>query len=146
MSWVVSAWHAIEEPRVRKVLWSCLYGAVATAGAISLIVPPQTVEDAIGQTLTVVWGVLLLTGGLIGGIAHLTPHWWAERIGIVLSGTGALCYLAVVLYLHMTSPGNRLVQACFISAYVIALAIRWGDIAGWNQNPMRRCRRGKVEE
>ena len=128
-------WLLIEEPRVRRVLWSCAYLLLTAGGIATLVHPPRSVEDAIGPLLAYLWGGMVAAGGVIGAWATLTRWWVVERVAILLCWHGAAIYLALTLYNHMTSEGNRLPQSAFIAFALVAFAIRFYDIRRFNRRP-----------
>ena len=89
------------------------------------------------QLLTAIWGSLLLGGGVLGLIGCLPGWWWVERAGVLAAGTGAAIYLVVILSLHASTPGSRLVQAGFVALTLVWLAVRWLRIRGAQLDPMR---------
>lgn len=135
MSILMKIWHLIEEPRVRRVMWSAGYFVLALGGLATLLHPPRSVEDTIGPVLTYLWGSMVAVGGLLGAWSTLTRWWVIERVAVLLVGHGAAIYLALTLYNHLTTPGNRLPQASFICFALVAFAIRYYDIRRLNKRP-----------
>lgn len=137
MTWraLVRLWLLIEEPRVRRVLWSWMYGVVAAGGLSALVSPPTSIASSIGPALTMIWACLLITGGGVGAWSTLTRWWVVERAAIWLAGAGSLIYVAVVVYNHFSTDGNRLPQASFVIAFIVALGIRMWDIRRLNRRP-----------
>lgn len=130
-------WMMLHEPRVitaaTGVMWAILIGI----GAAALLAPPATISHQMGPTLTVVWAILLMVGGLAGLVGCLPGWFWIERVGLILTGTGASMYLAVVLLLHYAEPGSRLVQAGFVILTLDFLVVRWLRIRGPQIDPTR---------
>ena len=130
-------WMMLHEPRVitaaTGVMWAILIGI----GTAALLAPPATISHQMGPTLTIVWAILLMVGGALGLVGCLPGCFWIERVGLILSGTGASMYLAVVLLLHYAEPGSRLVQAGFVILSLDFLVVRWLHIRGPQIDPTR---------
>ena len=130
-------WLMLHEPRIitaaTGVMWAILIGI----GTAALLAPPATISHQMGPTLTVVWAILLMVGGLAGLVGCLPGWFWIERVGLILAGTGASMYLAVVLLLHYAEPGSRLVQAGFVILSLDFLVVRWLRIRGPQIDPTR---------
>ena len=130
-------WLMLHEPRIitaaTGVMWSILIGI----GAAALLAPPATISHQMGPTLTVVWAILLIVGGALGLVGCLPGWFWIERVGLILAGTGATMYLAVVLMLHYAEPGSRLVQAGFVLLGIGSLVVRWLRVRGPQIDPTR---------
>ena len=130
-------WLMLHEPRIitaaTGVMWSILIGI----GTAALLAPPATISHQMGPTLTIVWAILLIVGGLAGLVGCLPGWFWIERVGLILTGTGASMYLAVVLMLHYAEPGSRLVQAGFVILSLDFLVVRWLCIRGPQIDPTR---------
>ena len=130
-------WLMLHEPRVvtaaMGVAWLILIGI----GYAALATPPVSIAHEIGPLLTAIWGSLLLGGGVLGLIGCLPGWWWVERAGVLAAGTGAAIYLVVILSLHASTPGSRLVQAGFVALTLVGLAVRWLRIRGAQLDPMR---------
>ena len=130
-------WLLLHEPRIitaaTGIMWSILIGI----GAAALLAPPATISHQMGPTLTVVWAILLIVGGALGLVGCLPGWFWIERVGLILAGTGATMYLAVVLLLHYAEPGSRLVQAGFVLLGIGFLVVRWLQVRGPQIDPTR---------
>lgn len=133
-------WYLLHEPRIVTAWTGLTWVVLIGIGTSALLAPPATITHQMGPVLTVVWAVLLLVGGILGLTGCLPGWYWVERVGIILAGTGALMYLAVVLALHYAEPGSRLVQAGFIVFAVAYLGVRWLRIRGPQIDPTRGLR------
>ena len=130
-------WLLLHEPRVITATQGIVWLIWAAIGVAAVLAPPMTIAHEMGPTLTGVWGGLMCVGGLLGLAGCLPGWWWVERSGIIGAGAGAVVYVFVVLNLHATTPGNRLVQAGFILLAVASLIVRWLRISGLQTDPTR---------
>ena len=71
----------------------------------------------------------------MGAIFVLRHSWLWERIAIWLASGGWLMYLITVIYIHLNSEGNRLIQAGAILFILIALVDRYAEIMGSTHEP-----------
>lgn len=134
-------WLLLHEPRVVTAAQSIVWVFWALIGLAAVLAPPMTIAHEIGPTLTGAWAGMLLIGGVLGFIGCVPGWWWVERSGIIATGTGAATYLFVVVSLHYAAPGNRLVQAGFITAAIASLVVRWLRISGPQLDPLRGMER-----
>lgn len=130
-------WFLLHEPRIVTLFQGIVWAIVSLTGAAALTVPPSTIAHSAGPLLTSLWGMALFGGGVLGLVGCLPGWWWVERTGILASGTGVIVYLAVILNLHATTPGNRLVQAGFVVWGLVSLVVRWFRISGMQTDPTR---------
>jgi hypothetical protein len=130
-------WARITEPKLITIVQTCIYAGIALAGLSAMLDPPMSVKGVWGPTLTAVWAWLLISGGGIGALTAPVGRWWAEKLGLVAAATGVLLYASIVLSLHFTDPGNRLVQLCFILVVLMHLAIRFLRIHRFSYEPGR---------
>lgn len=130
-------WLLVKEPRIVTAFTASYWLLVTVTGAAAILSPPLTVAHHIGPILTLVWGFLVLTGGILGFIGCLPGWWWVERAGIIAATTGTLMYLAVVVALHFQEPSSRLVPAGFVVLSLFAYVIRWVRIMGPQVDPAR---------
>lgn len=122
-------WRLLREPRKVTAVSTVGWLIVAGIGTAALFAPPLTIANEIGPALTIIWGVLLVTGatlGLLGCLLLPEPWWrWIEQSGIILAAGGVTIYAYVVTSLHFTASGSRLVQLGFIALGLASLALRW---------------------
>lgn len=130
-------WARIQEPKVITVYQFVIYVVVTLTGLAAWFFPPTSIEGAIGPVLTQMFAGLLVTGGLLGSIAVLPGIWWLERAGVLACATGALIYGGVVLSLHVTQSGSRLVQLGVITWALLSIAQRWHRIRRYAYDPER---------
>ncbi len=128
----------IREPRVQRVVFTLVYGALALAGVAVLRQPPTSIEGQIGQGLSLAWGGFLTLTGL-AAVAVLPGWWWLEKLGGMAGTTGLVIYAATTFSLHFAEPsGNRLPQALVIAGAGLLLGIRAYEIRGLDYEPRRR--------
>lgn len=127
----------IQEPRVVSIIQWLIYLVTLGIGVTAFQRPPSSIEGALGVTLTTIWAVFLIVGGVLGAIAALPGIWWLERVAVLACGTGALMYGSVVLSLHYSETGNRLPQLGFVAIAVCAFAKRWFEIRRYAYDPER---------
>lgn len=130
-----STWRLIDEPRFHRLFWLSRYILIAIAGFFAIAQPPSSIATELGGPGSFAWGILLATGGIMGAIFVLRHSWLWERIAIWLASGGWLMYLITVIYIHLNSEGNRLVQAGAILFILIALVDRYAEIMGSTHEP-----------
>lgn len=121
-------WLRVTEPRHLKAAMLVFYSIAAFTGAVTLVMPPQTIEAVIGG-VTYVWSAFVLLGGAGGAVTVLPGWWWAERLCIVCLWVGIGMYAIVLAYLHFAESGSWLTQLGFLLLgaglfYVRLLTIR----------------------
>lgn len=132
---IIRAWLRITEPRVIAVALCVQYVLFSAAGAYAIFEPPASIESEVGQSSMAMLAGLLIFGGAIGGIAALPGIWWLERSAVLAIGLSAALYLVIVLYLQLTQPGNRLLQAAFIASVLLHQVVRWVRIRDRSYRP-----------
>ena len=130
-----STWGLIDEPRFHRLFWLSRYILIAIAGFFAIARPPSSIATELGGPGSFAWGILLAAGGIMGAIFVLRHSWLWERIAIWLASGGWLMYLITVIYIHLNSEGNRLVQAGAILFILIALVDRYAEIMGSTHEP-----------
>ena len=132
-------WNGLREPRVQTFFVGLIWATLFHIGVAAILEPPNTVAHEIGPVLTDVWAISFVVGGTLGfiGTLFLPDWWWIERLGIISTLTGTLIYLTVVVSLHYTQPGNRLVQAGFILLAILQLLSRWVKVSGPQLDPTK---------
>lgn len=130
-----STWELIDEPRFHRLFWLSRYILIAIAGFFAITQPPSSIATELGGPGAFAWGILLAAGGIMGAIFVLRHSWLWERIAIWLATGGWLMYLITVIYIHLNSEGNRLVQAGAILFIIIALVDRYVEIIGSTHEP-----------
>ncbi|MFF2621253.1 hypothetical protein [Oerskovia jenensis] len=127
----------IQEPRVVSIIQWLIYLVTLGIGVTAFQRPPSSIEGALGVTLTTIWAVFLIVGGVLGAIAALPGIWWLERVAVLACVTGALMYGSVVLNLHYSETGNRLPQLGFVAIAILAFTQRWFRIRRYAYDPER---------
>lgn len=118
-------WLKIREPRTVSIAMFLAYVTMLFAGITVLFDPPGTLQGLIGSVSMTSLAILLVLGGGIGSIAALPGIYWLEMHAVLSIGLASAIYLFIVLTLHFTTGGNRLLQASFVVAVMLGLFARW---------------------
>lgn len=132
---LVNAWHRITEPRVIAVVLFTQYTLFALAGTYAIFDPPTSIETELGASAMAMLAGLLIFGGTIGAIAALPGIWWLERSAVLSIGLSSALYLTTIVYLQATQPGNRMLQAAFVSSVLLNQVVRWVRIRDRSYRP-----------
>ena len=110
---MLSSPYPVPPLRVYKVAMVLGWIAGMGAGAWVLVSPPQS-YDALGITLTTVWGAFLLGGSLLVACAHAFRKYKIEITGLILALGGVSIYAYLSWYATFTdSPGSG-PRACLL--------------------------------
>jgi hypothetical protein len=93
--------------------------AAAGAGLLAAVGgSPTLLTGQIGPVLSVVVGLVLVVGGVLGSITVLVGNWWLERVALAVVGLGWIMILPAALGFAMTgkSSGVWLVVALIFAA------------------------------
>lgn len=124
--WWKRAWAKVHEPRVIAVTQAVVYLLLGGVGAYARINPPSTIEGAIGATaMTLLAGLLVFGGLIIGWWTALLGIHWLERFAVVSVACSAGIYAYIIFSLHLLESGNRLLQLGFVLAVLLYQPIRW---------------------
>ncbi|RLV54839.1 hypothetical protein D9V41_14715 [Aeromicrobium phragmitis] len=124
-SLLARAWHRINEPRTISVLYFVSYLVLTAGGVTALVIPPTSLEGEIGATAMTMLASLLVFGGSIGSVSALPGIYWLERFAVGAIASSATIYLLIIVTLHFTSTGNRLLQAAFVCSVLLHQGVRW---------------------
>lgn len=130
-------WHMIREPRVISVAYFFIYLGLFAGGVSALLDAPRSVEGHIGSLAMVILAGMLTFGGLIGAPSALVGIWWLERTAVFSIAMSALIYGGIVLALHYTGTGNRLLQLSFVVTVLLMQIVRWHRIRQRPYDPDR---------
>lgn len=133
-SFVRRVWSRIHEPRAVAILHAITYLILGIGGASVFVQAPQTVQGEIGAVSMTVLASMITVSTTLGIPAALFGWQWLERIisaGIIMS---AGLYGWIIFALHVSSPGNRLLQLSFVLAVILYQTIRVVRIAGTPYN------------
>ena len=133
----VRLWRKVREPRVISVAYFLLYLSLFAGGISALLDPPQSVEGHIGELSMTVLAAMLTFGGAVGAPSALFGIWWLERTAVFAIAMSALIYSGIIVALHYTGTGNRLLQLSFVGAVLIMQIIRWHRIRQRPYDPDR---------
>src|SRR5690625_6803013 len=101
-------WQKIREPRVIRGAYFVLYLCRCAGGVSALLDPPKSVEGHIGELSMTVLAAMLTFGGTVGAPSALFGIWWLERTAVFAIAVSALIYSGIIVALHYTGTGNRL--------------------------------------
>lgn len=132
---LINAWLRITEPRIIAVVLFTQYVLFALAGTYAIFEPPTSIETELGVNAMAMLAGLLIFGGTIGAIAALPGTWWLERSAVLSIGLSSALYLATIAYLQATQPGNRTLQAAFVSSVLLHQVVRWVRIRDRSYRP-----------
>lgn len=127
-------WSRIHEPRAVAILHATTYLILGIGGGSVFVQAPQTVQGEIGAVSMTVLASMIMVSTTLGIPAALFGWQWLERIasaGIIMS---AGLYGWIIFVLHVSSPGNRLLQLSFVLAVILYQTIRVVRIAGTPYN------------
>lgn len=112
------------------------YAAVAAGGFCAVAFTPQSVVDELAAApwLIVVWGVLLLGGGLVGFTGRLTRFWMVENPATVAAFGGIVIYL-VVLGRFAFQSVTAAVAALLVLVAAAVMLRRWLELQIFGSEP-----------
>ena len=119
---MLSSPYPVPELRVHKVAMVLGWVAGMVAGAWVLVSPPKS-YDAIGLTLTAVWGAFLLGGSLLVACAHAFRKYKIEIPGLVLALGGVVIYDYLSWVQTLTDSLGSGPRACLLlvlAAHIVA--------------------------
>ena len=120
---MLSSPYPVPPLRVYKVAMMVGWIAGMGAGAWVLVSPPQS-YDALGLTLTTVWGAFLLGGSLLVACAHALRKYKIEIPGLILALGGVVIYDYLSwLQTFTTAPGSG-PRACLLILLAALLVTR----------------------
>ena len=117
-------WLKIKEPRTVSIAMFLSYLVMLGAGVNVLFDPPSTLQGMIGSVSMTSLAILLVLGGGIGSIASLPGTYWLEFFAVLFAELSAAIYLFIILSLHFTTSGNRLLQASFVLLVMLSFLAR----------------------
>lgn len=123
-----AVWFKIREPRVISVLYFFIYFVLFLGGTAALNDPPSTIAGEVGMVAMNLLSTILAFGGALGMVAALPGIWWLERIAVLSVSLSAAIYGYIILSLHVSTPGNRLLQISFIAVTLLMQGVRWHRI------------------
>lgn len=130
-------WGAIPPPKTITLIHTLTYAFLAISGWSALTDPPRSIEGTWGTTLTLIWGICLLAGGAVAGIAAPTGRWLIEKPALLLVATGVVMYGTAIIALQFQESGNRLVQLLFVTTVLAHLVVRFLRIHKFSYEPGR---------
>lgn len=101
-------WHTVTNPPRDRPDYFVMYLIMMVfPGLMTFLQSPATVEAVIGPWLSVLWSVLLLIGGFIGGATVLSTWWAMERAAIMFIFAGLALYLIATVGAQVMLGGAR---------------------------------------
>lgn len=119
------AWQKVREPRVISVAYFAMYASGVAAGVYATVSPPASIEGQIGSSAMAALTVLLSFGCALGTVAALPGIYWLERSAVLSIALAAGIYLTILTTLQVQQPGNRMLQAWFVSFVLGMQLVRW---------------------
>jgi hypothetical protein len=107
------------EPQAITVAQVITNVAAASAGCLAAIgAGPQFLTGQVGPVLSVIVGLTLVFGGVLGSVTVLFGNWWLERVGLLILALGWAMLLPACIgaVLSNRSPGIWLVIALIFAA------------------------------
>lgn len=120
---MLSSPYPVPQLRVYKVAMVLGWVAGMVAGAWVLVAPPKS-YDAIGLTLTAVWGAFLLGGSLLVVVANVFRKYKVEIPGLVLALGGVAIYDYLSWVQTFTSAPGSGARACLLIVLAAHLVAR----------------------
>jgi hypothetical protein len=128
-------WLRVQEPRALSVIYFFAYIAIGVLGLAVVTDPPRTVQTALGHTLLIAWGTMLLIGGGLGTISVLPGIWWLERAASGFCMTALAVYGVAIAALPITQVSVRVASICFVIFSILAFAARLVKIRHYAYDP-----------
>lgn len=113
--------------RLRGIL-AVAYAFAAYAGVSALVWTPVTISGSIGMSLTYLWGLMALAGGLAGVYGVSRNQWRIERWSAPLAAGGLGVYALTVWTLTITETTGRLAQASVATFAFLMLVYRATEV------------------
>lgn len=108
---------------------AAVYAAIAFTGAVNLTRPPSPLGDALGEVLSLIWSVFMLSAA-VPLVAAVTGRYRIEYAVMLLPLAALLIadlHIWVVAFLPGASPGI-IPRAAMIAALIFALATRYAAL------------------
>jgi len=130
---------ATNQSRLRweRLIWvldMAAYGVLAVSGFVALFFTSDFVlREVRSREAIVVWGCLLLAGGVAGFAGRLSRVWAVEVLGNVAAASGAFIYMIIIVVAVV--GGSSLVLLAFITAAWIAMLRRYSELQIFTSEP-----------
>jgi len=119
-----------------KRVYLAIYVVVLLTGVASFVTVPAVMQSNVGDLLSRAWSCMFVSGAILA-LVSLPRGWWlAERWAIVVIDSGAVFYLAVVLYSDWSNPGSEVMQiGVTVLAALLFWPVRWLMICDFEFEP-----------
>lgn len=128
-------WRQVTDPPHQKPAYAMVYIVTALTGLVTLMVPPKSIEGAIGPILMLLIGALWCAGGALAFVTLFSRWWWLERLALAVAALGTVLYGSVVAMLHIQAEGSRLTQLGIVILSLLLYLVRWISIRQWSYAP-----------
>src|SRR5690625_7297397 len=112
-------------PTAERYGWATFYGTSAIGGATVPAMPPRTIEEPLGQYLTLAWGILWVAA-IIPAIATFHNRYKIEYPTILLVLAGVAIYAANI-WAQVPDTHTRATQALTVTALARSEERRVGE-------------------
>lgn len=126
--WTEWLWGRVAEPKNMTLITAAGYLLGGIVGAYAIVHQPRSLEGAIGEAAMYALATLLALGAAIGLPTCVFGEWKIERWGIAFAAFASVIYIIIVLYLHLTGDGNRLLQAGYIALALLGMIARGSHV------------------
>lgn len=111
------------------------YAFLGASGVIALFFTSDFVLKEVKWTAAiVVWGCLLLGGGIAGFLGRLTRRWWVELLGNVAAASGAAVYVIIIVSAIITN-GSTMVLLAFVLVAFLMMLRRYAELQIFTSDP-----------
>lgn len=130
---------AINQRRLRweRSIWivdMLSYIVLGISGYIALFNTSDFVlKEVRSREAIIVWGVLLLGGGLAGFVGRLTRRWAVEILGNVGAMSGGVIYIIIIS--AAVVGGSSMVLLGFVTAATLAMYRRYSELQIFTSEP-----------
>lgn len=96
----------------------------SAAGTSAILYEPNRLTEAMGPVTTAAWGAVLAAAGLAAAVGVALRHYRVEWVASWFSAAASSPYILAIWWLVAEGELNRLTQAFFMSAILVAFLKR----------------------